>query len=255
MKSETDKQENSILMANAQMGLWTNIILHELKGYLAGISNPLGELKKYLDEPETLREICDELDNNYNKIFSLINSLQERMDPMHIISMQKIEGSDFDDIEKMLLPTLMKTGKSIDNTTKNKLPKNFYFFSEKFYIEHILMNLIKNADEAIEEKQQTEKIKGKIVVSIEYLKASDKVKFTVEDNCPGFIKEIKSDAVKPFYSTKQGNIRGLGMYICKTFANILNGDISIDKSDSKGSRISFQIPANTKGESKWNTIT
>ena len=247
-KSETDKKENSILMANAQLGLWTNIILHELKGYLAGISTPLGEMKKYLNNPVILSEICDELDSNCKKVFSILNLLRERTDPTHTISVDRIDRSDFDKIDKMLLLSILKTGKLINITSNNNLPIHFYFYSDKFYIEHILTNLIKNAVEAIEEKQKTERIEGKIIVTIEYLDDSDKIQFTVEDNGPGFIKKINLNSVRPFYSTKKGSIRGLGIYICKTFVNTLNGDISIDKSDSEGSRISFWIPANKKGE-------
>ncbi len=244
-------EENSILMANAQLGLWTNIMLHQLKQYLPGASLLLNEISELLEKsevPEELLKMIKGLDDNYQKIYSIVNSFRERMYPAHNISVRSIEGSYFNNVENILPLSYLKTGFSPDIHTKNNLPDNFYFFSEIFYIEHVLMNLIKNAAEAIEEKQRKIKgFKGKITISIEYLDPSDEIKFSVEDNGPGFSEKTDSDSVKPFHSTKDGNIRGLGLYICKMFVEILGGNITIAPKEV-GSKTFFHIPAQRKGE-------
>lgn len=248
-KSDLDKKENSILMANAQLGIWTHIMLHELKHYIGGISNPLIEISELLEKsevPEQLKEYFKDLDNNYQKISSVIDAFRERMDPTHNISINRIRGSYFNNVENILPISYFKTGSSIHIRTKNNLPDNFCFFSEKFYIEHILMNLIKNAVEAIREKQEKEKrFEGKITIFVRYMDSSDQIKFTVEDNGPGFPKKMRSDHITPFCSTRKGNIRGLGMYICKEFVKTLNGSMTIKS--GKNGNVSFCIPARRKG--------
>ena len=110
------------------------------------------------------------------------------------------------------------------------------------------MNLIRNAVEAVREKQQKQEgFKGEITILIEYLESSDKVKFTVKDNGPGFPKKMSSDHITPFYSTRKGKMRGLGMYICNEFVRTLNGSMTI-KSGKNGGKVSFCIPARRKGE-------
>ncbi|OQX09350.1 MAG: hypothetical protein BWK80_46980 [Desulfobacteraceae bacterium IS3] len=245
-ESDPDKNENGILMAT---GLWTHIMLHELKQYLGGISIPLimiSELSGKSDVPENLVELFNKLNDNYEKISFLVNSFQEWTDPTHSISISRIESTCFDNVEDMLPLSCLKTGLSLRIHTENKLPADFYFFSEQFYIEHILMNLIKNSVESVEEKQK--KAEVEISISVEYLDSSDEVKFTVKDKGPGFSKPQDFNSIKPFCSTKKGNMRGLGLYICKEFVKILGGNIGFDESEERGSKISFYIPANRKGE-------
>ncbi len=251
MNPMSKKKENNILMSNAQLGLWTNIMLHELKQYLPGVSLPLIKSLKILESSDAPKELCGMIkmmDENYRKISSLLSSFRERMDPTHTFSITRIEGSYFNNVESILPLSYLKAASSLGIHTKNNLPNNIVFFSDIFYIEHVLMNLIKNSVESIEEKQmKTKNFKGEINITIEYVEGSDEVQFSVRDNGSGLSDKINFDVIEPFHSSKEGKIRGLGMYICKTFVEMLGGNIN-HESQKEGCEFIFTIPARRKGE-------
>ena len=87
-----------------------------------------------------------------------------------------------------------------------------------------------------------------IQISVDIQEENNRVYIRFGDNGPGFPKKMDLDSVKPFHSTKDGDVKGLGIYICKMFVETLGGNISHEPKEAMGSEISFCIPARRKGE-------
>ena len=87
-------------------------------------------------------------------------------------------------------------------------------------IQRVLINLIKNAIEAIGNKQLT------ISVSLQYLIDTAMVCLIIDDNGPGLSENIKNTVFEPYVSTK-GKGGGLGMAIVQNILKEHEADISI----------------------------
>lgn len=75
----------------------------------------------------------------------------------------------------------------------------------------VLMNLIKNAHDAIVEHHLSE---GKITITIQ--KSNRSVQLLICDNGGGISNDIKEKIFEPYFSTKSKNGTGLGLYMSKT---------------------------------------
>ncbi|RYZ86431.1 MAG: PAS domain S-box protein, partial [Moraxellaceae bacterium] len=115
--------------------------------------------------------------------------------------------------------------------------------------EAALLNLVVNALDAMPEVG-----KLRIITEPVQIKAQDGdtlplgqyIKVTVEDTGHGMSPEIASRAVEPFYTTKTvGKGTGLGLSQVYGFIQQSNGDLKIESTVGKGTRISLFLPAVT----------
>ncbi len=108
-------------------------------------------------------------------------------------------------------------------------------------IQQVFLNLLINAKEAIEEKE------NKIgVISIEIFdEYSDGQKgnliIKISDNGTGMSKQTKERLFEAFFTTKEGGL-GLGLCIVKDIVNKHNGEISCDSEFGKGTTFVVKLP-------------
>jgi len=118
-------------------------------------------------------------------------------------------------------------------------------------IQQVLLNLAKNAAEAMHERT------GKVVVAVRVIEADEKflrglhgskllapgiyVGLEVEDEGTGIPDDVLQKVFDPFYSTK-GNSRGLGLAGAIGITQAHNGGISINSSEGVGTRITAWFP-------------
>jgi signal transduction histidine kinase len=87
-------------------------------------------------------------------------------------------------------------------------------------IEQVLINLLKNAIEALAETENAElKLIGKY--------DENSVKIEVIDNGPGSIKEALEHIFVPFYTTKRTG-SGIGLSLSRQIMQMHNGSLSVD---------------------------
>lgn len=98
--------------------------------------------------------------------------------------------------------------------------------------ERVLINLFKNAIEAIEEEG---------TIDIRVRKEGKSVILDIIDSGPGISPEHLEQIFFPFYTTKDEGT-GIGLPICKTIIETLNGNMSIQNSLTKGVHVKIQIP-------------
>lgn len=100
-------------------------------------------------------------------------------------------------------------------------------------IGQVLINLIKNAKEALSGRENGE-------ISVLVQGNSAKASLSVTDNGPGIPADVKDEIFVPFFTTKdKGN--GIGLSLSKQIMKVHGGDITVDSSD-KGTRFSLTLP-------------
>ncbi len=104
----------------------------------------------------------------------------------------------------------------------------------------ILINVIRNAEQAIEEGAKG----GSVVV-----RASEKdgmVRFAVVDDGPGISPEVLGRLGTPFF-TSRAEGTGLGIAQCKRLVGGLGGEFRIESTVGRGTTVSFTLPVLTTG--------
>ncbi len=116
---------------------------------------------------------------------------------------------------------------------KKSVPKNIMFSTDEKLLSQVILNLLKNALEAliIENTQSP-------CISINLLKKSNTVKIEISNNGPPIPPEIKEQIFIPFYTTKE-NGSGIGLSLSKQIILQMGGDIIL--SSAKDEKTTFSI--------------
>ena len=119
--------------------------------------------------------------------------------------------------------------------TASAYPEDIAITADYAQIEQILINLIKNAAEALSGKQDG-------TIHLKAFHADDAALIQVEDNGIGIPGDIIEDIFVPFYTTKE-NGSGIGLSLSKQIMQNNDGTISVNSALEKGSvfTLKFQL--------------
>lgn len=109
---------------------------------------------------------------------------------------------------------------------------------DRIQIQQVLINLIKNAAEAMEHSKRRE-----LVVTIERV-APDIVQVSVSDTGPGISAEMAENLFQPFVTTKHNGM-GMGLNICRSIVEAHGGRLWLESNPGGGAIFRFNVPAAT----------
>jgi signal transduction histidine kinase len=115
----------------------------------------------------------------------------------------------------------------------NVNPEDIALVADYAQVEQILINLIKNAIEALSGKKN-----GTIHLKAFY--ADDVTIIQVVDNGIGISGDIIEDIFVPFYTTKESG-SGIGLSLSKQIMQNHNGTISVNSAPNKGSEFTLKF--------------
>jgi signal transduction histidine kinase len=219
----------------AVLGRLGSTIIHDLK-------SPLSAIKGYANILEE-----EENDIKYKKYAKSINNATDFAFEMIEDILEFGRGKSTLETHPVNIPEFLKevvelSGK--ESTSKEieyliKTPPRLYFEFDPFKIKRVLLNLLKNAREAIEKK-------GKIEIGAE--KTKDGIKLYVRDTGVGMSGEVISRIFEPFFTYgKKGT--GLGMTVVKKIIDEHDAEIEIDTAKGKGTTFNIFFKKKT-GEAK-----
>lgn len=220
------------------IGLLTSSIIHDIKnslniisGYteLIQIQNP--NFSKYTSK------ILQEVNN-------LIISLQDILDfskenkninyKMDIFEKQNLYSEISNLIESFKIRYKFINFNLIDKTNTNfKIKLDFN------RIRRVLINIIKNATEAVINSKQPE---IEIVLNIANNKQKQYLVISVIDNGIGISKNELKNIFQPFYTRNKKNGTGLGLTISKNIIENHNGFIQLSSEKEKGTEFKIFLP-------------
>ncbi len=122
-------------------------------------------------------------------------------------------------------------------------------FASGVQIQQVLVNLIRNAIEALEESDP-----GRRDLMISTRRAEhDTVEISVADTGPGLAENVQDRLFQPFVSTKDAGM-GVGLSICRTIVEAHGGAIWAERNEAGGTIFRFTLPA-TAAAAKAETAT
>jgi C4-dicarboxylate-specific signal transduction histidine kinase len=111
-------------------------------------------------------------------------------------------------------------------------------FVDSIQIEQVIINLIRNAIDAIlgapDEKQ------GQISIQARFY-PSNKIEVRIKDNGPGIQEDQKAKIFMPFHTTKEEGM-GMGLSISRSLVEAHNGKLYFNSQFGKGTTFYFSLP-------------
>jgi histidine kinase len=110
-------------------------------------------------------------------------------------------------------------------------------------LEQVFINLLINARDAIDEKQQSAAEPGEKKITLTTLSTADKVIVIIGDTGTGIPDAVLDRIFEPFFTTKKvGQGTGLGLSISYGIIQECNGSIKAVSKPGKGTRFIMQFP-------------
>ena len=105
---------------------------------------------------------------------------------------------------------------------------------DKVQIQQVLVNLVRNAAQAMEGSARRE-------ISIVTARASDMVEISVSDTGPGLPETVRAKLFEPFVTTKPDGM-GVGLSVCRTIIEAHGGELRAENGADGGTVFRFTIP-------------
>ncbi|MEC5422592.1 ATP-binding protein [Virgibacillus sp. C22-A2] len=226
LKDITDKKQAEEMMIRSEKmsvaGQLAAGIAHEIR-------NPLTSLKGFL---QLLQAGVNRKEEYYNIMIEEIEKMESITSELLFISKPLTDNKKVESVKKMIDDVVIL----LEPQAKLKTIKIECFVSEKEFIycdrsqiKQVLINLVKNAIEAMDEP-------GTVKIAADSNKAHSEI--NIVDEGPGIPEEIIHKLGEPFFTTKQTGT-GLGLMITKQILERHGAELKINKNDTVGS--TFQI--------------
>ncbi|HIP40299.1 MAG TPA: HDOD domain-containing protein [Desulfocapsa sulfexigens] len=220
-------------------------VVHEVNNPLGIIRNYLKILEMKLPEKGSLAKELTILDEEVNRISSII----ERLDDFSTPIAYSVELTDIDS----LLSNLLKiVSRSVFYSSRLKIhfksnPELPSILTDAGAIKQIVINLVKNAAEAmvdggnvyVETRVRTS---DKTIPILGTVEESDCIELIIRDDGPGLPENVLSQLFEPFTSTKGKGHSGLGLSIVHTLVTELNGSVTCSSSKKNGTLFTISLP-------------
>ncbi len=210
----------------------TRVLRHEIMNSITPIASLTETLNQILSEEtekknggyyimeDSVEDLTDGLSTIENRSKGLIRFIDAYRDyttiPKPKFSQVKIKKM-FDHIFNLLFAEMESLGIEFNFSL---VPENLEINADRELIEMVLINLIKNAREAIQETNEAKiEIRGRMDID-------QRILIEVKDNGPGIIPEAMERIFIPFYTTKKDG-SGIGLALSRQIMQLHNGSLYV----------------------------
>ncbi len=216
----------------ANIGETASMLAHEIKNPLAIIRSSaqylVSEPRDQQTRQELLEYIVDEVDT-LNLIFSNMLGLSGYKNP---------KFAKFD-LTNTLDKILDRWENGYDHNhritiDRQYLPEPLLMTGDKKQLSQMLINLIRNGEEAITGT-------GTLFIDIRQNIKGDSLKITIKDTGTGIAKENTTHIFRKFFTTKEKGL-GLGLPLCRQIIQAHKGTLDLKNNPDQGAVVIIQIP-------------
>ena len=217
-----------------EMGQMAAGLAHELNQPLAAISNYLGALQRFLERGNTdeARAAAQKAGEQVKRAGEIIRRLRDFV--------KRGEGEKRGEPLSNVIEEAIALGfagmKSLGVKVDLRIsPEAAYALIDRIQIQQVLVNLIRNAIEAMSESTRRE------LVVATAPRDADWVEIRVTDTGPGLAPVIREKLFQPFLTTKAGGM-GVGLSICRSIVEAHGGDLVAGNNAGGGATFTLTLP-------------
>jgi len=220
-------KEKDVLSKYASVGKLAAGVVHEINNPLDGVIRYTNILlnQVHSDDNTVTREYLLEVKNGLNRIANITKSLLEFS---HIVNSFPVQEKKYVDLHKLIDDSLGLMGHKVNGNIK--IEKRYAAGIPKVMdlgLQHVIINLIMNALDAMPEQ-------GQLEISTEI--KDKRLKVSVRDTGVGIPEELQERIFEPFFTTKSiEKGTGLGLSICKEIIHKYDGEIKVSSTPGSGS--------------------
>jgi two-component system, LuxR family, sensor kinase FixL len=225
------------------MGEMASALAHELNQPLAAIANYMKGSRRLLEnrQDESLGPVCDAMGKAADQALRAGDIIRRLRD---FVSRGESERR-VEDVKKLIeeASALALVGAK-DKGVRVRFafaPRLNYVLADKVQVQQVLLNLIRNAIDAMETAPTRE-----LVVATSPA-AENKIEISVADTGAGIAPEIAGQLFQPFVTTKSHGM-GVGLSISRTIIESHGGSITQRPNPGGGTVFTFTLPAVNKEE-------
>lgn len=230
----------------------TDKVVHEINNPIAIIKNYLETLKLKLPDKHPAQEELSVVGEEMYRVSSLLEGLTSFSKPkiggLEIIDLNQICSRVLEVLKKsILLPRQIAVQTDFDKGVPAvKMDGNG--------LKQVLINLVKNAAEAMENGGEiqfsTRLLPGSTKVLIdEKKKIPGFVEISIRDNGPGIPVRIRERLFEPYNSSKNnGSNSGLGLAIVHSIIKEMQGRITCDSRENQGTCFTIYLPLSPENQ-------
>ncbi|MDO8933937.1 MAG: PAS domain S-box protein, partial [Rhodocyclaceae bacterium] len=236
LRQQTRLEQTSRLIT---MGEMASSLAHELNQPLAAIANYCsGSVKRLADGEAAGEELLGAMQKasvqaeRAGKIVRRVRDFVKKSEPQRTsCDLREIvdEALGFADIPARNSGARLVTAIAAD------LPP---VFADRIMIEQVLLNLLKNAIEAM----QATAPKDRVVEVRAHTAGDGSIVVAVADRGCGIVFDSAEQLFAPFYTTKPEGM-GMGLNICRSIVELHEGHLTVEPNSGGGSVFRFTLPA------------
>ena len=218
------------------VGEMSTAIAHEINQPLAAIKNYAFAAQRWLTQVDgvpKVAELLNKIEEQASRGGDVLHSLRT-MVKKHDSSTAELDVGPLVD-ETLKLAELESHAGNIrlESSIEADLPP---VFADRIQIQQVLLNLTRNAIEAMRESGHT----GSINIGVQG-NGPGEIAVSVADSGPGIAPGDAQRIFDPFYSTK-GSGLGVGLSICRAIVEAHGGSLSLTPNAGGGSIFRFTLP-------------
>lgn len=254
----TEREESAAMLGQArselarlarlnELGEMASTLAHELNQPLSAIANYVQGCRRMLehaeDEPsKRMRGALDETAKQALRAGDIIRHLREF-----------VTRGDTDKAPEDIKHLVEESGALALVGSRERGIKSIFEFgadsgmvvADRVQIQQVLINLMRNAMEAMRDSPRRELVVRTRPVSAERMLVE------VEDTGPGISDEIASQLFQPFVTTKPGGM-GIGLSISKRIIESHGGELTVARNKAGGATFTFTLPILTEASVEYH---
>ena len=223
------------------LGEMVSGIAHEVNQPLTAIANYASAVRRLLlngqAEPKELATILEKISHQAERAGQVIRGLRS------MTRKQDAERTRLDcnalilEVTRLVEFELRDSGVRLQLELAPRLPP---VLGDGVQIQQVVLNLIRNAIEAMGAKARGEAVTVASVAPSEAV-----VEIRVTDHGPGLAPEVEDRLFEPFFTTKAQGM-GLGLSICKSIVAAHGGELSYRRAERGGAEFLIRLPTMTE---------
>ena len=217
------------------MGQMASAFAHELNQPLTAISSYLSGVKKLIERGETAQaaEGCERAAKQVARAGEVIRSLRDFVRKGKRVRQVENLAAVVEESGRLALVGARSDGVKVSFSLAADAPEALM---DKVQVQQVVVNLVRNAIEAMAESARRELTVSTRVVD------GESVEVAVADSGPGLAEEIRARLFQPFATTKEAGM-GVGLSLCRTIIEDHGGQIWAEDAPGGGTVFRFTLPS------------